>query len=242
MTGKRSWNVVRRELRLAASGKKTKGKMLSDYLLVPETFNVEQKTDIQSRQHAEISKLIVSPNERMILLAEYKEIETQRFGSAMIVKHLPQMKFFMNEKFETHLRKKFAQTMELAALNHDHILVVGTISCNPQGVFHLEAACLLNLNKHWIPYETNYEYQLLEKLHSENRRYLKGLRYNLNSSKGLASAVLIDTGSESTALFIKTQENAEDTEAIAERMANDKSMKVWIWNSSEAIPALPSTG
>ncbi|MFX7853854.1 DUF1173 family protein, partial [Acinetobacter baumannii] len=75
----------------------------------------------------------------------------------------------------------------------------------------------MTANEHWLPFESLFEWELLDALHRSHRRFTKGLRYNLPSSKPLASVVLQDTGEVSAALFVVPQEaEGEYDQAIEE--------------------------
>jgi Protein of unknown function (DUF1173) len=98
----------------------------------------------------------------------------------------------------------------------------------------------MNVNSQWIPFENAFEWELLEKLQGQSRRFVKGLRYNLPSSKPLASVVVQDTGDASTALFLVPQEFESAYNAAIEELSQQTAMKAWIWRTgSQGLPALP---
>lgn len=241
MLGKRSWFIVRRELLAAAFSKKTKGRNLPELLYVPENFNLDRADDIKSRQLVSLGPLAGTSNARMLLVGEVKNLDEARYGTAMVIKHMPDLKLMMTDDMAKHLTSRFSHQLQLwGQLENTQLLVIGTISRSAQGIFNLESACLVNVNSQWIPFENSFEWELLEKLQNSSRRFVKGLRYNLPSSKPLASVVMQDTGDVSTALFVVPQEFEAPYRAVIEEVTEQGKMQVWVWRTgSQGLPALP---
>lgn len=242
MAGRRSWFVVRRELLNAASSKSTKGLSLLDVLYVPESFSVERADDIKQRQRDAMTRLSSASTARMILVGEVKVIEDARYGKCLVVKHMPDAKLMMSDDMHRHLSTRFTHQLQLwGQLDASHLLMIATISRSSQGIFSLEAACLMNVNEHWIPFETLFEWELLEALHSSQRRFTKGLRYNLPSTKPLACAVLQDTGDVSTALYVVPQGLEGEYETVIEELSEQSKLASWKWRAgAESMGQLPN--
>lgn len=241
MLGKRSWFIVRRELLAAAFSKKTKGRNLPELLYIPENFSLERADDIKGRQLVTLSALSGATNARMLLIGEVKNLEDARFGKGMVIKHMPDLKLMLTDDMAKHLTSRFAHQLQLwGHLENTQLLIIGTISRSSQGIFNLESACLANVNSQWIPFENAFEWELLEKLHSQSRRFVKGLRYNLPSSKPLASVVMQDTGDSSSALFVVPQEFDAAYESVINELAEKSKMTAWVWRTgTQSLPVLP---
>jgi hypothetical protein len=242
MTGKRSWFIVRRELLAAASSKTAKGKALASLVFIPETFKSEFAHDIKKRQLDSMSRVREQSNARMLLIAEVKGLEDARYGRSLIVKHLPDLRFVMNDAMHKHLLSRFGSQLQLwGALPSSHLLMIGTFSVTAQGLHTLESACFVNANEHWILFETLYEYQVLAELHKHGRRFSKGLRYNLPSHTPLACAVALDTGELSTVLYVVPMGLEAEYASVIERFQSESDMRSWVWETGlEEMPALPS--
>jgi hypothetical protein len=240
MAGRRSWYVVRRELLVAASSKTAKGHALAELLYVPETFALERADEIKQRQRDALARLS-APSARMIVVGEVKAIEGARYGKCLVVKHMPDLKLTMTDDLHKHLASRFAHQLQLwSQLDASHLLMLATISRSPQGIHALEAVCLMNVNEHWIPFETLFEWELLSTLHGAQRRFTKGLRYNLPSHKPLACAVLQDTGEASTALFVIPPDLEGDYDAVMAELSAEGRMRAWRWRAgAESMPELP---
>lgn len=243
MAGRRNWYVVRRELLKAASSKMTKGQPLPTLLHIPESFALDRADEIRARQRDSLARLSESTSARMILLGEVKAIENARFGKCLVVKHMPDTRLLMTDDLHKHLVSRFAHQMQMwSQLEVSHLMVLATISRSAQGVLSVEAACLMNANEHWLPFESLFEWELLDALHRSHRRFTKGLRYNLPSSKPLASVVLQDTGEVSAALFVVPQEAEGEYDQAIEELTEQSKLMAWKWRAgAEQMPLLPLT-
>jgi Protein of unknown function (DUF1173) len=178
---------------------------------------------------------------RMVLIGEIKGIEDARYGRSLVIKHLPDLRFVMNDAMHKHLISRFGSQLQLwDTLPSSHLLMIGTFSVSAQGLHTLESACFLNANENWILFESLYEHQLLAELHSQGRRFSKGLRYNMASSEPLACAVALDTGENSTALYVVPVGLEAEYLASIEQLKSHNEMGSWVWNTAlEQMPSLP---
>lgn len=243
MAGRRSWYVVRRELLKGASSKITKGQPLPALLHIPESFTLDRADEIRQRQRTSLARLSESTSARMILLGEVKAIEDARYGKCLVVKHMPDAKLMMTDDLHKHLVSRFAHQLQIwSQLEVSHLVMLATISRSAQGVLSIEAACLMNVNEHWLPFESLFEWELLDALHRAQRRFTKGLRYNLPSTKPLASVVLQDTGEVSAALFVVPQDAEGEYDVAIEELTQQSNLHAWKWHAgSDAMPKLPPT-
>lgn len=240
MQGKRSWFVVRRELLSAAAAKTTKGHGLTDVLYIPETFALNRASEIKQRQLAVLSRLS-SSSARMILIGEVKVIEEARYGKCVVIKHMPDLKLMMNDDLHKRFVRHFEHQLQLwGQLDASHLLLIATVSRSAQGVHSLEAACALNVNDAWMPFETLAEWELLSRLIHDGRRFTKGLRYNLSSDKPLACAVLNDTGYEPTAMYLIAPGLEASYDSAIKALEDQTRMTSWRWQVGlQIMPPLP---
>jgi hypothetical protein len=241
MAGKRNWYIVRRELTSALMAKQTKGHPLIDLVYIPESYSESRAAEINKHRLLKLARLAETPNARMIFIGEMKPPEEARFGKAIKLKNEPYA-LLMNDKMGAQFLSRFQAQLQLhAAFPQSHLIVVATVSRSSQGVFLVEAATLINLSPEWIPFESSYEWELLQALLAAGRRYIKGLRYNLPAAKPLASAVLLDTGEIPAALFVVPNNATADFAAAATALAADGKTVGWLWQaSSEPMPTFPA--
>lgn len=240
MHGKRSWFVVRREILNALASKQAKGIALADLVYMPETFNAARVGDINRHRTQRLARLNATPNARMIFIAEFKGFEDARFGTAVKLVG-DSTRLFMNDKLTAKMKSHFQHQLQLSdQFKLTHLLVIATVSRSSHGVFLVENASLINVSAEWIPFESAFEWELLSELLLHERRYVKGLRYNLPATKPLASVILQDTGDVPAALFVVPADSSADYAAAASALAADGKTSAWVWETTvPEIPALP---
>ena len=241
MSGKRSWFVVRRELLAAAAGKRTKGKELGELLFLPETFYADRAAEIGARRVHALERVTSRGSNRMIVVAPLKELRRSRFGFHMVLKHLPDMPFFLNEQMHTQLISRFSKELAIwDAMTTTEVLVIATFSRPQPGAFSVEAASLVNVDENWLPFEGANDLALVSQLVGQGRRFSKGLRYNLSSQQPLAAAVLQDTANP-VALFVSPAESDGQYEVALAELLETTGLDVWHWSASdEVMPTLPA--
>jgi Protein of unknown function (DUF1173) len=241
MTGKRNWFIVRRELVGALNDKQSKGFALSDLVFIPETYSEPRTVEINAHRLSRLSRLLSTPNARMIFIGELKSIAEARLGKSIKLKH-ELNKLMMNDKVAAQFIARFKDQLKMQdQIENSHIMVIASVSRTTQGIFNVEEVSLINVSHEWIPFETIFECELLQKLHDEQRRYVKGLRYNLPLAKPLASVILQDTGNVPAALFVVPANSSADYAATAEALAADRKTQAWLWHTnSQAMPAFPA--
>lgn len=250
MSGKRSWPVVRKYLLEAAAGMTTKGAGLADVLFVPEPWNEQRKDEQAARRRAQLLRMASAPKgarKLMLLLGEVRRIEPSRYGHRLVVKHAPEVEFGLNEDIYKAMRRRFET--ELAfwdAQSHadqradGHLVVFGTFSVSLTGYPAMEELVLMFVTQNWVPVEDGFDLALVEALTRSGQRFTRSLRYNLAPSQAVATAVMPDTASAPTALYIARAGADPGFVAQAHAMARDAGMAAWIWEVAEAdLPPLP---
>lgn len=243
MAGKRSWPVLKRFLMQAAEDKTAKGAALGDLLFVPDMFVAEKKDQLAQQRNSRIMRVAAPENgarKLMLVVGEVKDIAVSRFGHKMLIKHMPDFGFMLNDDIHKRLMKRFENELALwEAIEDSHLMAIGTFSVGQTGVASMEEVALMIVTPNWIPFENLLEKNLLDKLTAENRRFFKGMRYNLADNRPLASAVLSDTLNP-VAMYVVAPAAGEDyMQALTELTANSK-LESWIWQSDSDMPAIPS--
>jgi hypothetical protein len=243
MDKKRNWFIIRKYLLEAAQNKTAKGSPLGQLLFIPETFSVDQKDQILVRRNSLLSR-IMKPSggtrKMMVFVGEVKEMTTSRFGYKMMIKHLPDFPFMMSEPMYNKLMGLFEDTLTLwDAVEDSHLIAIGTFGMNPSGFAVLEEVGLMITNENWIPFEHRFELMLLNALTQEGRTFMKGLRYNLLSTRPFASMVLTDADPGPTAMYIVPYESEAYSEAL-EQLIEDSQFPSWVWTPmEEPKPPIP---
>jgi hypothetical protein len=243
MEGKRSWYVVRKAILEGALDKVAKGAKMGDLIYIPESFNLEKKDEITRRRlnvFNQLSQASGASRRLMLVVGEVKEMGDARFGKKMVIKHVPDAHFMMNDDLYKRLLKRFDNELQLWAGNtNSHLLVIGTFGVSGAGVPSLEEASLVLTNDSWIPYESVDESMLIDMLIQQKRRFSKGLRYNLASTAPLATAVLNDAA-EPTAMYIRPFGATDQYLKELNELQESSNLVSWQWSTSDDIPALPA--
>ena len=204
MNGKRNWYIVRRQLLQAAHTCKVKGDGLDKVLFVPETFFTHEKEAIAGRRHGELAMARASKDAVMIVIGEIKSIEPARYGEKIVIRHLPDWPFLMDEDMSRRFHKRFGVEEELWRSQGEdgRLIMAASFSIGASGLPQLIEMAVMPLSFEWLPYEDFEERALLTKAVRERRRFVKGLRVNLGLDKPIASITLTDTGIEPTAIHL----------------------------------------
>lgn len=247
MDGKRSWYVVRKFLLQAALQKDAKGSPLDTLLFIPESFSIEKKDDIERRRLAKLSRIVTpaAPGGNrplMLLVGEVKEIAPARYGQKIIVKHLPSMHFMLADDLAKKMAKRFVN--ELALWNADestHLMLVATFGIGASGFVTVEEMALMVTSSNWIPVEHAAESELVAALTADHRRFAKGMRYNLATTKPLATVVLTDSNPKPVAMYVMPMGASDEYRDALGDLIDTGAFPPWLWKpESEPMPALPS--
>lgn len=247
MEGKRTWFVIRKYLLAAAGDKHTKGINVSDILYIPEAFTVEKRDEIAQRRQAFMSALSApakGPRRLMLALGEIKEIDPARYGHKIILKHAPDFFYMLSEDLHKRLVKRFDSELSLwDAYDDTHLMMLATFSLGATGVASIEEVALMNVTANWLPFENTYDKTLLDELTHGHRRFVRGLRYNMASSRPLAFAVLSDTQPQPTAMYIEPPGADEQHHTALDELIRVSKLSAWRWKAGvEAQPPMPLRG
>ncbi|KWK68782.1 MULTISPECIES: DUF1173 domain-containing protein [Burkholderia] len=242
MEGKRSWATVHKYLLRAAQGKFTKGLHLPSSLYVPEPYYVDRKHEIEQRRSALLASGEKSnrPGKKLfIAIGEIKIVEAARYGHKIELKQAPDFFFMMSSELNKRLKVFAAEKSLWNAFPEIHLVMIATFSVDTAGVADLEEMALMVTNEQWIPFSNVEEKRLLESLIKGRRRFVKGLRYNLPSTRPLASVILNDTEDKHTAVYMVPGNASETYMTALGELLDDNRMHHVQWAAGDAMPVLP---
>ncbi|NTB87684.1 DUF1173 domain-containing protein [Agrobacterium tumefaciens] len=243
--GKRHWFQVRSHLLEAAATTTVKGSALSDRLLIPENFRLDEKAAIEHRRAAALADIRAPSSglrKLMVLIGEVKEFASARSGQKIIVKHMPGFPLMMEEGTWRRLQSRYAGELELWRANDRfHLVVIATFGMTHSGLATIDEIALMSATEQWLPIENAYEHRLIEALSRLSSKSVKGLRFNMASTQPIAAATLPHRRPMPAALYIIPPDANEDFEAtLSEMISARDDVEAWVWRVAEGeMPPLP---
>lgn len=242
--GKRHWWNVRWHLIEAARHMTVKGGMLSDVLLVPEPFRSADKAAIEQRRVTALATVLpprTGPRKLMILVGEVKDIAPARNGHRLIIKHLPDFPFVLDETLYRRLQVRFENEIALWSANQDsHLIAIATFGLTLAGLAVVEEMALIVVSENWVPYDSAYEKRLVDALARVRERSVKGLRYNLPTNTPTVVAVLQSRPQPVGLYIVPPSADSTYDEALNELIASRPDVDAWIWRTADGeMPPLP---
>lgn len=241
--GKRTWGTVRRHLLQAAEHKLARGAALRARLYVPEPFSIDKRDEINARRLAQWHNAMAAPGkpqQLMLLICEVKEIVPARYGFKAVVKHVPEQTFSLDEKLYRNLGRRFKSELTLWDADQEiHMVMVATFGVSGSGVPTVQELCLMPVTRQWLPVENEFEKQLVDRLISERRCFVKTLHYNLGRRNGIANALLIDTPSPVELYVVAQSHDCSSADPATENESASATQR-WVWRpGQQALQALP---
>jgi hypothetical protein len=233
--GKRPWRKIWKELHRAVLNKVAKGHALADILIVPEPFTVEAKDRIAGERIVKLSKIASGPTGRkrlMLLIGEYKRFEPSSLGQKLMIKHMPDFPFHVDEKLSDSFKKAFQK--ELLLLDNDepnsHLMIIATFSFTEIGVAVVKKMGCMLVNENWLPYANGHEKRVLDKL--KNRRFDINLCFNQKHDAVRPYIVLKDAHPKAHALYIIPDSTDEQYTTTRDEQAKRSPLLDWCWQPS----------
>ena len=177
----------------------------------------------------------------MILLGEVKDIAPARNGHRLIIKHMPDFPFLLDESLYRRLQVRFENKMALRSASQDsHLIAVSTFGLTLAGLAVVEEMALMVVSENWVPYDSTYEKRLLDELARVRQRSVKGLRYNLAMDRPTAAAMLQGQPQPVGLYIIPPSADSAYEEALKELIASRPEVDAWIWRTADGeMPPLP---
>ena len=241
MSGKRNWYVIRKHLLAAAQGKQAKKNDLYDILLIPEPFKSERAEELKAARSNFLNQFKESDTNKTslmgLLVGEVKSIEASRYGYKMLIKHMPEKPIFLSESVHKKISKYFANELSIfEEMESIHLMVISTFLMTPSSNLQVDTMSLMLVDRNWVPFESMDDLELIERLTSKQRSFIKGMRYNLPASELIASILMTDTR-HPTPIYIASAGAEEDYyETLNDVMKNSEyDGLVWDLNKKEVL-------
>jgi len=245
MAGKRNQGVLRKYLLDAADGVTVKGILLSERLYIPEPFNENDKAKAAGRRREKLAVLSsrTRPTPLALIIGEFKASEATAQGHRVWVKHMPDVPLLIKTKAWTRVERVFASLFEARDADIGHrvrLVIAALIGARREYTYEIDTVSLMLASEHWIPVEGVHELPLINGLISQQRSFIKPLRYDAKSAASFPNALLLDVGPQPMPLHIlSTFMNAKEL-AAKEKTMTKLQEKSWVWWTDQPLPPFPA--
>jgi len=175
----------------------------------------------------------------MLLIGEVKEIAAARYGHRMLIKHVPDQAFAIDNQQYCRVQHRFEVDLTLwGTSNEVRLVTIATFGICATGLPSITLMSLMATNPQWLPVEDVFEQHLIDQLVRTGRSFIKGLRYGLGRNDRLVNATLLDTKDPPVAMMLSSDAGPDTTPSQAVRAG---SRSPWVWRmSSGPMPAVPA--
>jgi hypothetical protein len=242
---KRNWAYVYESLNEAMIQKTVKHGELQSFIYMPEPCEGDHREEAIGRRRKRFAQTGCkeSGNSHQLLMFIGGVTKFQRAGTdyRALLSNLPDCPFIVEEKLYERIQQTFSGEIRMnTGKEPGHLMMIGTFSVSPEGIPLLEEVSLMYVSEEWLPFDNIYEHAVISKLVSEDRTFLKVLRYNRRVGTRMPSFLLADTGDEPTALYVIDSQSTVKAKQV-EAVAKASSYSSWIYDAKleEAMPGLP---
>jgi len=167
----------------------------------------------------------------MIVVGEVKEITAAHGTTRIVLRQVADMGLLIDPALAGRFHDKFAGELALWQSQPDegHLMLAGSIARRKEGTFELIDVALMPVTDEWLPYESSEERSLIAKAVREQRRFVKGMRLDLDAARPIASLLLRDTGDDATPIQICS------FDAPTRKQADDGT-EICLWSEGDPLP------
>ena len=247
MEGKRNDWVMHKYLLQAAGGKRIKAGALCDVLVIPRPVASRAVSHVDASNAAELhvtrqlarAATDASGARRLALvLGEVVQIEDRTLPHRIFLRGLDKGLVVTDQLFKK-MEKAFSEQLALWQRDTSRLMMLATFYNDTVGNPVLSELTLMNITHDFLPFESVFEEQMIGRLVVSQRRFTKGLRFNLNRKNQIATAVLTDTETP-TAIFILSPGADEDLLSAQVKEAERENLATLVWRAGiDSEPALP---
>ena len=242
MKGKRNDWVLHKYLVQAAAGKRMKAGALSDVLVVPSPAGGSgTPSAVDGHITLQLARAATDAGgaRRLALVAgEVLSIEKGSLSHRLFVKGLPKG-FVVSDDLFKMVERAFSGQLAMWQMDSNRLMMLATFYNDTVGNAVLSELTLMNATLDFLPFENLFEEQMIGRLVGAQRRFTKGLRFNLNRKVQIATAVLTDTESP-TAIFILSPGADGESMSAQVKEAENENLATLVWKAGiDSEPALP---
>lgn len=246
MAGKRGQGVVHKYLGEAALEIHLKGQRLADRLYVPEPFQQATHAETAERRRHKLAFLHEDRGDNRfgmaLLIGEFKTSDATAHGQRLWVKHMPDVPLLMPAKTWQRIERVYGPLLEARhadTAQPPKVVLCALIFARREHTYAVEAASFMLVHPQWIPVEGLHELALLDALITQQRRFVKPLRYDAQTAAEFPNALLLDAGDEPVPMHVASEFVDPKEKAAKARVLKGIAPAAWVWHTSGPMPALP---
>ncbi len=242
MEHKRNDWVLHKYLVQAAASKRISAGLLSDVLVVPRPEGSGGQGGTAdthvSLQLARAATDASGARRMALVIGEVVRLSHGTLAHQLAISGLPKALAISDALF-SQVERVFSAQIAMWQAGVNRLMVLGTFFNDTVGNPVLSELTLMNVSAELLPFENIFEEALIARLVGAQRRFSKGLRYNLKRSVPIASAVLTDT-ERPVALFILQPGGDQALLTAQVSQAQSEGLETLVWRAGmDAEPALP---
>jgi hypothetical protein len=245
MDGRRHQGVIQKYVYEVAAELRLKGKVLADWLYIPERFDEAMKEQISARRRDRLSVLRPSDGggyEMALVVGELKDVIDSAGDVRIRLRHMSDAPLTMAAKDWLRLQRKFNWMFDLKASevgDQVRVIMCVLVYAKQEHVLHVDTATCMLTSRNWIPLDAAFEVDLARKLTEEKRRFLKPLRYDAGPSEAFPNFLLLDAGSVPTPLHVLSGFMGKAALAAKEKAIALSDTTPWVWHTNAPMAPLP---
>lgn len=237
--GRRTWSVVASRLRRAVDQSDLPG-LSPGVVFVPEPFRSSDRDAIAARREVAWGRVCRRRGQRggplLVLLGEVKALEPARFGTRMVIRHLPGAPLYLSQVLDGVMRKRFPVELDLwKRVEGVRLVVMATFSVTTGGSAVARELTLMASTAQWLPVRDSASLGLVDRLVGERRRFTLAAHPDpLWAAEDSVAAVLTDTRPWTT-LAVSRAASGSSVRGSGPGSTGSR----WVWREGMPMPALP---
>ena len=247
MEGKRNDWVLHKYLLQAAAGKRIKAGALSDVLVIPRPLPARPaapdgaSSAVDLHVSLQLARAATDPSgarRLALVLGEVLRVEDRTSPRRLFLRGLDKGLLVSDELFKM-VEKAFSGQLAMWQRDSNRLMMLATFFNDTVGNQVLSEVTLMNITLDFLPFESVFEEQMIARLVAAQRRFTKGMRFNLSRKIQIATAVLTDTETP-TAIFILSPGADGDSLNAQVEEAKNENLATLVWRAGiDSEPVLP---
>ncbi|MCC6658258.1 MAG: DUF1173 family protein [Rhodocyclaceae bacterium] len=186
--GQRTWRDARKALAEGAEDIITPDGSLAAQILLPHAFNKDSYATERVGQEA----FLTVPDCARLVCAPLRELRPTAYGWRVILKHMPDTRFWLSRTVAESLVERAAGTFNPGAPPLPSLALMRVKQGGKPGEFRVSDIALRRTDRRFMPCLSEQEAQVADELSAARRALLRPLRFDAPWPRALADYALLD--------------------------------------------------